>query len=251
MTPEHGVSDIVVQDTTRPKHQKQAERFFASPEFFKQATRLYGNLSVPIRIVPIWGSPSLGSPGARVGSYDPETAGASLEDLGLPSPLTSELSHFLSSGGTIFCPYAFRMEKGLLPTPWMFVHAIFDSPIGNVRGANQVAEIFERVTSLMHDLKVAAMDGLGSLMELAPDFSKSFTFKSARTGALPHDEFGRDTVAEIMTQAILDSRGFRFVHSELGRFDAVLAEIEKAVSGARTAFESFVRGKMICVLVVD
>jgi hypothetical protein len=56
-----------------------------------------------------------------------------------------------------------------------------------------------------------------------------------------------DIAAEILTQAILDTRGFHYNKTGDQEIDSLLAKISDLVSTARKDFEDAIRGKVIVI----
>lgn len=127
-------------------------------------------------------------------------------------------------------------------TPWMIMHAIFDSEL-----------MRNKLTELGHDI--------GSLQKTSPGFSKRvidiLTMKSAitqRKGEVPHQQeqyrnyFLNDDLAEMVCQELLTKNGLRLNMTDLTDNEvAYLKNLKQKVSEAAKWFDNYIKGKLIVV----
>lgn len=236
------------------KKQRETGRFFDQQQFIDKATKLYRNLSVPIYVVPAW---------TGEGRYDFEPSqratktDSSVETLlkryGTSSERAAELEKARAEGAAIFLVRVDQLTSGRLPTPWMIVHAMFDS--GDTSEATDIvwhSSVLQKCTSTILRLMQEYGTSVGTMTsgEKRPGADKLFisalTMNSARTGQITTQNI-EDAVAEIMCQAILTSGGFVYKKTGDAELDKVLSDIQSTVSVARPAFEKAIRGKLINV----
>lgn len=205
---------------------RQVQRFFGSKKFNDDAVRLYNNLSTPIYVVPVW-KVGLSRTQRPVELRDAHQ----LAYYGVSQERCEQFESARRSGAAVFVPIAAELKRSFLPTPWMIVHAMFDS-----RGGGMLDETVGKVTSVLEDMR----DGLGEhAWQL---IARQLTMKSARDGVLDTRD---DIVAEIMTQAVLTQRGFAY---RPGGSEAVvdgLERISSLVQDVRARFEQAIRGRII------
>jgi len=127
-------------------------------------------------------------------------------------------------------------------TPWMIMHAIFDSEL-----------MRNKLTKLGHDI--------GNLQNTSPGFSKRvidiLTMKSAitqRKGPVPHQQeqyrnyFLNDDLAEMVCQELLTKNGLRLNIAGLTDYEVeYLKNLKQKVSEVAKWFDNYIKGKLIVV----
>ena len=140
-------------------------------------------------------------------------------------------------------------SKGSFATPWMIVHAIFDSEIEYKKLVPVWASVVDQFTSEIDTNKYAIAGDYGFLDGY--DWSKLLTMKSARNKEIFAQS---DAYAEIMCQEILTTSGFQIdrskaATSQLRRCADDLDLLKKSVVAASNEFKRNIKGKLIIVAV--
>lgn len=224
------------KDAEATANRRPVQRFFGK-KFTDDAIRLYKNLTVPIYVVPVWSykSSNLDGDGKRVAASDDAL---SLAQYGVSSERAEALELARGSGAAIFVAQVARLDKGSLPTPWMIVHAMFDTQQANSPTLGKMWMDVYRAGADEDDFVDAFESDSGRLM------SKALTMKSARDGRLGAYT---DAIAEILTQAVLTTAGFQYNETGDDRMDSLMANVARVVAPAREEFESQVAGKVLTV----
>lgn len=222
---------VVTQLPYNPAGDKKEVQKFFGKKFNDDAIKLYRNLATPIYVVPVW-SHKMASLDYRM-TIDEDAL--SLTQYGVSPERAQELEAAREGGATIIVAKAAELSKGNLPTPWMIVHAMFDSIEGMPLLHDIYSEIYDDGT--LQDI-VEADD------EHTENLRKSLTMGSARGGHLRYSTDG-DFIAEIMTQAILTTKGFVYKPSGDEIVDDQLERISSIVKDIRPAFEAAIAGKVI------
>jgi len=96
----------------------------------------------------------------------------------------------LSGGNTVILSLTQMLSKGFLPTPWMLVHALFETD-----------------WSHFEDEKWAVDEAMGEMGLSSRNILKFATMKSARDNNIQSDV---DFVSEMLTQAVVTKKGLHF-----------------------------------------
>jgi hypothetical protein len=199
------------EDKSDEKVIQKVKRFHGK-EFGKKAAGVFKLFPQEVYVVPVVaeGRSNRVLGGLRVKIYEPEAGIALLRDLGLKYDLDS-LGSKLASGATVFLNINEAIEKGLLPTPWMMIHAVFDSDqngssldaiYSNI--TNQVFEIMQK--SGLSNNKIAFRSTMASARNLPWGGNK---YKDDYAKSIIDTEF--DLPAELITQSIVSSKGLDFI----------------------------------------
>lgn len=233
---EEPVSDELSAHSDLAQHKQQVNRFFKAQKFHDDAITLYRNLSVPVYVVPVWSykNSDVVTGGSRYSVMDDPQE---LVRFGISQEQVDELEVALEGGATAFAAQVATLEKGNLPTPWMIVHALFDNGSDEGSGEPLLAPIADKMYNA--DAQEAFEDEEGRAA-----FMRGLTMGSARKGDIGSYY---DMLAEILTQAVLTTKGF--VPAETGDdlIDNQLRRLQRVVAPARAAFEQAVAGKVLVI----
>ena len=224
------------KDAEATANKRPVQRFFGK-KFNDDAVKLYKNLSVPIYVVPVWSfKPSdLDGEGVRVSAGEDAQG---LQRYGLSPDRAEALEQARASGAAIFVVQVARLDKGNLPTPWMIVHAMFDTQQANSPVLGEMWMDVYRAGSDEDEFVNAFEEDDGELMQ------RALTMKSARDGQI---RAYTDAIAEILTQAVLTTSGFRYNETGDPRMDSLMANVARVVAPARQEFEAQIAGKVLTV----
>jgi len=238
---------------TVQKDREEVKKFFNNENFRSSAIKLYKNLSVPIYVVPAftWFAAGRGSKfddrGRIKRTYERSEDASILAGFGVPPEKIVALEEARKQGAAIFVPLVENLEKGFLSTPWMIIHAMIDESTESSVMGKYVSEIvYLFLEGEDFDGQIKSKKQERYFNHLLPGVISSLTMKSARVYKFK----GRslyDIAAEILTQAILDTRGFHYNKTGDQEIDSLLAKISDLVSTARKDFEDAIRGKVIVI----
>ena len=209
--------------------QPHVKKYFKSKQFHDKAIKAYYTLSVPVYVVPVWTS-QYGDPLSRTTEILESEQLEYLTTRGISPDRAQQLSDALKRGSAVFVVKVAKLVSGNLPTPWMIVHAMFDQD-----GVWAMTEYVDRV--------------IANLQEAFPDevgYKRVLTMASARNNQILNNT---DAASEIMCQAILTSSGFTYNSTKNTHVNNTLDEIAYIVKDARSAFEAYIKGKMISISV--
>lgn len=214
-------------------NKRPVQRFFGK-KFVDDAIKLYRNLTVPIYVVPVWSYKNSAIdtdlPRAKV-----ENDATQLTRYGVSPERAAELEQARKGGAAIFVALTATLDDNSLPTPWMIVHALFDSD----------NPLLSQMASDVND-DGAFQEELESSGGMTRTFARALTMGSARNGNLNHGVY-TDFIAEIMTQASLTTKGFVYNKTGDPTVDERLGKIARTVTNARQEFEKEVAGKVYII----
>jgi len=224
-----------------------AENFAKSSRFGKLAQKYFGRISNNAFVAPYVGDIK--------GLHDAVSGDDSLTRVKLLN-LKSEI-HTLENYGfsipenlnpesdTVILYTTNSASKGILATPWMLIHAIFDS---NYAYTNLTPSLGQIVSEISDDFerKKYAIGGDGGFDD-GYDWSSLLTMKSARDGQIDNQS---DAYAEIMCQEILTTGGFRIdVRKATSRGLLMCAgnllRLKPRITKCANEFLSNIKGKLI------
>jgi len=213
---------------------RSVDRFHRTPVFLKKATATFKDFPYDVYVLPITGdydTEFTQNFGERITVIDASEGVDLLRGIGLDEDVVDRAEAAVSGGGTVILSVAEGMTPGQLPTPWMIVHAAFDA---NSRSFMQGAADDVR--------KMIIKTGIEG-----EDLIRAMTMGSARESKIESDSEG-DIAAELITQAIVDSRGVHFNLDAVSVEDqASLAKIKSFIDAlsVKENFHNAVRRKFI------
>lgn len=215
------------------KTHKSIERFHKTPVFLKKAAATFKGFPFDVYILPItadYDTEFMMDLGPRISLYDVSEGSELLEAAGLDREVISRAETAVMQGGSVIVSIVEGLQPNQLPTPWMIVHAAFDSD-RTFLGDNS-----KSVMKKIYDSGVEPEVLVGAM-----------TMRSATSGNIELDSVN-DIVAELITQSIVDSRGVHFNLEGVSLEDQDrLAEIKSFIDGLKVKerFHNSVKGKFI------
>ena len=223
---------------------KGAEKLATSSRFQKLAAKHFANIPGNVWVAPLVG---VGAD-VVVPQDDRETrfrvenlAGGGVETL---TGMGFSIPEGFSTDDTVILYSAETSERGFIATPWMIVHAIFDSN-GDVEGS--------MLSPTWKELQYSVGEGYGRSQfeaELGPligadDWFEALTMASARNGEIGG---APDALAEIMCQELLTRGGFVFNEDALDPEMLPAMEFMQAlVKRAAGEVRKNIKGKLLIV----
>lgn len=115
----------------------------------------------------------------------------------------------IAKGDLVIIPVASVAQKGVLPTPWMVFHAVFDDldTTSRLFGGTVLSDLVEELTGAWNDPEIPIDLSKGDVV------SRVLTMRSARDGKM--NSGASDIVAEMMCQMLLTRDGLRFNTDDL------------------------------------
>lgn len=223
--------DGPVRSTSNPDRDK-VRSFFKQSSYEPRLKKLFQLLSTPIYVVPIYDHRSLERVRTINGSN--EVRLKVLLKNGLDEESVNELRSKLEGGASVFIVRAAQIDENFWPTPWMCIHALFDTdnPLPGIK------TIYEKVEAVVEPL----------FSDVSDDLIACLTMKSARSGAL-NGQGLNDVIAEILTQATVTSAGFTPKESEDTRIHEALQRVKALTANARTVVDADIAGNAIDIFV--
>jgi len=226
------------------KQQLAVKKYTQSGSWLKKASAYYKNIPFNVWIATVAGIAGGGSAFEEVGinvDDSDDWAGRAMimpiED-GKEALITvgydPALVNQVGSNDLIILISNINMFQGALPSPWMVMHAIFDSQASG--GGSDIA------------YKLAPTFRLVQKKCLVATKFKALTMASARDGTLPESST-EDVSSEIMCQELITGRGFHYNQDATGETIPELEELRALVKRAGDEFRKNARGKMICARV--
>lgn len=209
---------------------KQLQRYFDAPAFDQKATRLFNKLSVPIFIVPAFEHRGWNEDRNKELATIPASIVRQMS-----TGLSERLQDLVKNGGSVWIVAADKLRSGVIPSPWMCVHALIDDP----RNGNRFSTRSENSDESLRE----ACDRLSDMGKLRLAIA-GLTMKSARDGVLREPN---DVYAELYTQAILDSRGFTHRTSDDPDVSEFYRISENELKNARHVFETRISGRVYLI----
>jgi hypothetical protein len=244
-------SDYVLQtknhssDADVEKDRKEVKKFFDNKNFYNSAIKLYKNLSVPIYVVPAftWWASNRGRTSDR--TRERYSDASILARFGVPSNRILQLEEARKQGAAILVPLVEHLQKGFLSTPWMIIHAMIDET-SNISVMGKYMKVINKM--FIDAFKNEKNEYMNDYFKFYfwPKIVSALTMKSAVTNAFRNYNWV-DVISEIVTQAILDTRGFHYNETGDPKLDELLSNVKNIVSTARKDFEDAIRGKVIVI----
>ena len=197
---------------------KAVDKFHSNPLFAKKATAAFKDYKTPIWILPVkinHKSSKFWQPteeGRRYDIFDdPNLAVEALRGGGVPEPTLQQIHGILSNGGTVIANVAAGLRTNFFPTPWMMIHAIFDS-----EKIKFFDDVYQNVYKMLFTDPISVPTPKNPDRKLTISTSMLpplMTMRSARKGKItPHSP--EDVVAEMLTQEMVTTRGVHFNEPE-------------------------------------
>ena len=182
-SPDQESESFFSSEVTLEPNRKGAEKFARSGRFKTLAKKYFENIPFNIWVAPLIGVgadvyDSIDSTRVRRIQLVPDGI-AKLEKLGFEAPSR------VGSDDTVILYTAMSTGQDTIATPWMLIHAMFDS------GSPE----FEKLAPSWSD----------TWRKFSESFIPWMTMKSARTKSIQTD---RDVAAEALVQELIDRRGF-------------------------------------------
>ena len=237
---------------TYGENRPAAEKFSKSESFKKLAEKHFAKIDNNIFIAPYIGdidgmydfaSNTVGMDRVRISELENKGI-KTLQGFGfsIPKNLNEQFD-------TVILYSTNSASKGIFATPWMLVHAIFDSESLYRELTPGWASVVQQISSEW-DTKKSPIGGDGGF-EDGYNWSKLLTMKSARNGEIYSQS---DAYAEIMCQEIFTTSGFQIDKSKattakLARCAKELELLKKSVIEGSGEFKRNIKGKLIMVAV--
>ncbi len=224
---------------------RRVKKFHSGSKFKKDAEWAFRFFDQDIIVVPLFPDHYM-NPGKRTAFHDTTNVmgGTTVLDLMIDKKIIPddpdvipELRSALDGGATVIFTKSTGVGTGIMPSVWMIFHAMFDSGIIH----KQIDPIKEQLIPLVN-----------SLWKLSG--TKYLTMGSTKSEDGISDP--SNAVAEIMTQAALDSRGFNFKLPDPKSPNAkeitdILNEIKDVLKDLRTNVHDIMRNKKGKIIVVS
>jgi len=227
-------------DKSDVKGARELSRFHDTPLFKTKAANTFKEFPFPVYIVPVvveGRGNSITISRDRVMS--PDEGLDILRRAGMNYDL-DRLRKELDAGATVFLNMGERLLKGNLPTPWMIVHALFDSAASGaaIGMQGEFGDIFDLV---YEEFELTS-----------GQITRRMTMASARNGTMTPGS-DDDPIAELITQAIVDKRGVTFTWRGKGpqpeEVAQKMSELKSRIDAMdlRNKFYAAISGKVIAV----
>lgn len=172
------------------------DKYHRTPTYTAKALTTFANFPYDVFVVPvatrridIWGDVVEN----RVKLLSPAVGLKNLETLRDKHNVAIDIEDIeskLSGGNTVILSLTQMLSKGFLPTPWMLVHALFETD-----------------WSHFEDEKYAVDEAMEEMGLSSRNILKFATMKSARDNNIQSDV---DFVSELLTQAVVTKKGLHF-----------------------------------------
>lgn len=220
---------------------KKIEKFHQTPLYMKKATSTFKNFPFDVWIQPVDTS-DLDDFDNFLGVGTEDSHRINIMDL---SDLTSQkgdlpidiekISAVVKGGGCVILSAVGGLTSGFLPTPWMIVHALFDS---EDTGTGEHSEF----SAIAFELE----EYIETLFDEAHKIVPYMTMASARNKAMNGPN---DITAELCTQEVVTTAGVNFKESKKPLRAEKLAKIKEKIKsyGLRDMVFNALRGKIIAI----
>ena len=230
--------DAAWSNSEASKSSAAIDKYHRSPAYTAKALATFAAFPYDVFVVPvatrktaIWGNITEN----RVKVMTPEEGLKKLEILREKSNVTIDIEDIeskLNGGGTVILSLTQMLTKYFLPTPWMLVHALFETDWSR----------FEEEKLEVED----AMEEMGLSMNNTIKFA---TMKSARDNVVVSDA---DFTSEMLTQAVVTKKGLHFNKEIAKKPETVekLTRLEKLVNeeiNIRKKVFDMLKGKIVVI----
>ena len=198
--------------STASKSSAAIDKYHRSPTYTAKALTTFANFPYDVFVVPvatrktaIWGNLTEN----RVKVMTPTEGLKKLELLREKNNVSIDVEDIeskLSGGNTVILSLTQMLTKHFLPTPWMLIHALFETDWSPLE-----EEKYELET---------AMEEMGLTMDNTIKFA---TMKSARDNLTLTDA---DFVSELLTQAVVTKKGLHF-NKEIAKKPSTVEKLER------------------------
>ena len=224
---------------------RKVKKFHSGSKFKKDAEWAFRFFDQDIIVVPLFPNHYM-NPGKRVAFHDKtnEMGGSAVLDVMIEKghipndpDVIPELKSALDGGATVVFTKSTGVGRGIKPSVWMIFHAMFDSEV-----------VHEEIDPIKKQLEPL----VGRLWDLSG--TKYLTMGSTKSEEGISDS--SNAVAEIMTQAALDRRGFNFKlpdpgHPKAEEITDLLNSIKDVLKDLRTNVHRIMYNKKGKVVVVN
>lgn len=198
--PSANISSKNDQPESGPSSFRAVDRFHRTPQFQKKAIAAFRGLPIEAYFLPIKIDKNLPFlQDTRLTVEKPAKGIRLLKQIGADVDF-EDLQAKLAGGATVFLSFVEKLQAGLLPTPWMTIHAMLD---------NSEAE----GNSVLDALRYKIQDWIEEEEPYTDDdeLQEIMTMGSARSGLL-RGAATSDIISELMTQEIATRRGIVFAY---------------------------------------
>lgn len=220
---------------------RKVKRFHETPLYMKKATAAFKNFPFDVWIQPIDNSEELydvlgiEAPGGhRLEIIDFED----LEDKKGDLPLDVEkIGSVVQGGGCVILSVVRNLEAGFLPTPWMMVHALFDSEDAAGDDDSDFSPILTELEEyILEDLEFGGVFDVAQYMTMA----------SARNNELSGEN---DVVAELCAQEVIATGGVRFSEADDPEVNEKLDMLKEKIKSydLRGMISNAIKGKVVAL----
>lgn len=173
-------------------------RLHDTPKYKKEAEISFRLLETTVYVVPVFTNVGIGrSERTRAISWD--EAEPIIVESGLdPESIKPELE---AEKACVILSHTSGLVPGFLPTPWMILHSLFDSPRTDL-----YKKITSRIIDFINNLTENAIKKIPSYDDIDYGLLSTLTMKSALNGKITVDN-KRDWAAEMATQASRSKHG--------------------------------------------
>jgi hypothetical protein len=185
-------------------------KYFSSQSWQKKAETAFRFIDAPIWVIPTYAKERI-----NIGRLHILSWRQTLNTIKKSQFNPQDVKQHLANGGTVLIVNARFIDKGLWPSPWMTLHAIFD----DTSGQGAAAELLDNTTIALEDwvqnsLPEEFMSRFDTddeeasqifLMKFLHALAQSLTMKSARDGVLTGES--TDIIPEMLTQSVVSSKG--------------------------------------------
>jgi hypothetical protein len=227
-------------------------RYAMSQTFERLAKKHFANIPWNVWIAPL------------IGTYYEAVRDSAAENRAILEPLSPngisrleslgyEIPENFGDNDVVILYTSTIMEKGLVATPWMIFHAMFDN-----ENADVFSETFARVIkdqllrgwwsqetkSVPENIAILSDDLKGNFWY---NWRHALTMRSARTGAVAEES---DAFAEIMCQELLTKSGFTINDNGAEKeYIEALYNLKPIIKKCADEFRANIRGKLIITAV--
>jgi hypothetical protein len=189
----------------------KTKKYFSSKSWSQKAQNIFKFIEAPIWVIPSYNLGYISSSRLHVLSFE-----EALDYINESNFSPEDVQNHLAKGGTVLLVNATDIRAGFWPTPWMTLHAIFDTAGYGVEGENlllmtkKVLEdwfdqtLEQEIEELYGD--VDSDENQNFHIKFGEALEHTLTMKSAIDGTL-NLETNNDLIAELLTQSIVLPNG--------------------------------------------
>lgn len=226
--------------------ERAVSRFHSAPKYRSDAKKLFRLWDIDVYIQPLF-SQTKWELGLEIGSVrsslmGPKKGLAFLEKrAGWSKEKVDDTKAKLAAGSLVIVSAASGLQKDFLPSPWMIIHAFWDSIEARQGIPAEVDEAYEDLMRYIVDnFSFPGRDRYSKL-------KSCMTMGSARTGKLGDDN---DITAELLTQAATSSRGVTFKQIPGDdKFNLMLDDLKSYIDNmnVRGMMQEALKGKVLLI----